>query len=177
VLSLFSTRHGSVPELAGVETLFGGRRGQVDAPVLDPAVQELGRSSLLIGSMSGLSLALGPILSGALVDGFGWRSIFWINVPIVAAAIVCTALFVPESRAAGRAGSTWWPDPGDPYAGQRRLRDHRVQQVGLDLAGHPRPARRRRAQRAGHPRLRTVAVPARCWSCAYFAACRSARRS
>jgi predicted MFS family arabinose efflux permease len=35
-----------------------------------------------------------------LVDGFGWRSIFWVNVPIVAAAIVCTALFVPESRAA-----------------------------------------------------------------------------
>jgi MFS family permease len=50
--------------------------------------------------MSGLSLALGPILGGALVDGFGWRSIFWINVPIVAAAMVCTALFVPESRAA-----------------------------------------------------------------------------
>jgi MFS family permease len=50
--------------------------------------------------MSGLSLALGPILGGALVDGFGWRSIFWINVPIVAATMVCTALFVPESRAA-----------------------------------------------------------------------------
>src|SRR5207302_2354695 len=32
--------------------------------------------------------------------GLGWRAIFWINVPIVAAALVCTALFVPESRAA-----------------------------------------------------------------------------
>ena len=31
---------------------------------------------------------------------FGWRSIFWVNVPIVAAAIVRTALFVPESLAA-----------------------------------------------------------------------------
>jgi len=50
--------------------------------------------------MSGLSLALGPILGGALVEGLGWRSIFWVNVPIVAAALVCTALFVPESRAA-----------------------------------------------------------------------------
>ena len=48
------------------------------------------------------------------------------------------------------------PAPGDPGAGQRRLRDHRVRQAGLDLAGHPRPARRRRARRAGHPRLRTA---------------------
>ena len=64
----------------------------------DPA--ERARAIGVFGSMSGLSLALGPILGGALVDGFGWRSIFWVNVPIVAAAIVCTALFVPESRAA-----------------------------------------------------------------------------
>lgn len=64
----------------------------------DPA--ERARAIGVFGSMSGLSLALGPILGGALVDGLGWRSIFWINVPIVVAAIVCTALFVPESRAA-----------------------------------------------------------------------------
>jgi EmrB/QacA subfamily drug resistance transporter len=53
----------------------------------------------VFGSMSGLSLALGPILGGALVDGFGWRSVFWINVPIVLAALVLTRLFVPASRA------------------------------------------------------------------------------
>ena len=64
----------------------------------DPA--ERARAIGVFGSMTGLSLALGPILGGALVDGFGWHSIFWINVPIVAGAIVCTALFVPESRAA-----------------------------------------------------------------------------
>jgi EmrB/QacA subfamily drug resistance transporter len=53
----------------------------------------------VFGATSGLSLGLGPILGGVLVDGLGWRSIFWINVPIVATAIVCTTLFVPESRA------------------------------------------------------------------------------
>jgi EmrB/QacA subfamily drug resistance transporter len=65
-----------------------------------PDRAERARAIGVFGSMSGLALALGPILGGALVDGFGWRSIFWVNVPIVAAAIMCTALFVPESRAA-----------------------------------------------------------------------------
>ncbi len=64
-----------------------------------------------------------------------------------------------RARVPGRPGAPvrpGGPDPGDPGAGQRRLRDHRVRPVGLDLAGHPRPARRRRARRAGHPRLRTA---------------------
>lgn len=60
---------------------------------------ERARAIGVFGSMSGLSLALGPILGGALVDAFGWRSIFWINVPIVIVAVVLTTLFVPESRA------------------------------------------------------------------------------
>jgi EmrB/QacA subfamily drug resistance transporter len=64
----------------------------------DPA--ERARAIGVFGSMSGLALVLGPILGGALVDSLGWHSIFWINVPIVAAALVATALFVPESRAA-----------------------------------------------------------------------------
>lgn len=49
-------------------------------------------------ALIGVSMALGPVLGGILVDSVGWRSVFWINIPIGLAAIVLTALFVPESR-------------------------------------------------------------------------------
>jgi EmrB/QacA subfamily drug resistance transporter len=53
----------------------------------------------VIGSITGLALAIGPILGGILVDSLGWRAIFWINVPILAVVIVATVMAVPESRA------------------------------------------------------------------------------
>jgi EmrB/QacA subfamily drug resistance transporter len=52
------------------------------------------------GAVVGLSLGIGPIVGGALTDSVGWRSIFWINAPIGLAALILTAIFVPESRAA-----------------------------------------------------------------------------
>jgi EmrB/QacA subfamily drug resistance transporter len=52
------------------------------------------------GSVFGLSMALGPIIGGALVDSVGWRGVFWVNIPVGVAAIILTALYVPESRAA-----------------------------------------------------------------------------
>jgi EmrB/QacA subfamily drug resistance transporter len=52
------------------------------------------------GGVFGLSMAMGPVLGGALVDSVGWRGVFWVNIPIGIAAIALTALFVPESRAA-----------------------------------------------------------------------------
>jgi EmrB/QacA subfamily drug resistance transporter len=64
----------------------------------DPA--ERARAIGFWGSTFGLSVAVGPIVGGALVDSTGWRGVFWINIPVGIAAIVLTALFVPESRAA-----------------------------------------------------------------------------
>jgi EmrB/QacA subfamily drug resistance transporter len=52
------------------------------------------------GGVVGLSMAVGPVVGGALVDAAGWRFIFWINVPVTVAAVLMTAFFVPESRAA-----------------------------------------------------------------------------
>jgi EmrB/QacA subfamily drug resistance transporter len=47
----------------------------------------------------GISLALGPVVGGALVTSIGWRSIFWINIPVGMVALTLTRAFVPESRA------------------------------------------------------------------------------
>ena len=71
----------------------------------DPA--ERARAIGMWGSVFGLSLALGPIVGGALVDSVGWRGVFWVNIPVGVAAIILTALFVPESRA----GKYRRPDP------------------------------------------------------------------
>ncbi|MGZ0152400.1 MFS transporter [Kribbella sp. WER1] len=65
-----------------------------------PDRTERARAIGIFGATAGLSLVLGPILGGALVDGLGWRSIFWVNLPIVALVVLLTGRYVPESRAA-----------------------------------------------------------------------------
>ncbi|MEU8269542.1 MFS transporter [Sphaerisporangium sp. NPDC049002] len=61
--------------------------------------RERARAIGVWGGVVGISMALGPVVGGALVDTTGWRSIFWINVPVAVAALLLTALYVPESRA------------------------------------------------------------------------------
>jgi EmrB/QacA subfamily drug resistance transporter len=51
------------------------------------------------GGAYGLSMALGPVVGGLLVDSVGWRGTFWVNIPFGFAAIALTRRFVPESRA------------------------------------------------------------------------------
>ncbi|MFI6541652.1 MFS transporter [Streptomyces prunicolor] len=65
-----------------------------------PDPRERARAIGLWGTTVGLSLAAGPVVGGLLVASAGWRSIFWINIPIGVAALVLAAMFVPESRAA-----------------------------------------------------------------------------
>jgi len=62
--------------------------------------RERARAVGIWGAVVGVSMAFGPLVGGLLTEDVSWRAIFWINVPIGVAAIVLTALFVPESRAA-----------------------------------------------------------------------------
>jgi EmrB/QacA subfamily drug resistance transporter len=61
--------------------------------------KERARAIGIWGGVVGLSMALGPVLGGALVDSVTWRAIFVINVPVGMAAVALSALLVPESRA------------------------------------------------------------------------------
>src|SRR5687767_11230501 len=49
-------------------------------------------------AVSGAGIALGPIVGGALMRSFSWSSVFWINVPLLAAAFIGSMHVVPDSR-------------------------------------------------------------------------------
>ncbi|MEU5538399.1 MFS transporter [Streptomyces sp. NPDC020362] len=63
-----------------------------------PDPKERAQAIGIWASVFGLSMAVGPVIGGALLTGLGWRVLFWINAPVVVTALVLSAVFVPESR-------------------------------------------------------------------------------
>jgi EmrB/QacA subfamily drug resistance transporter len=51
------------------------------------------------GAVAGVAMALGPVIGGALTQSIGWRSIFWVNLPVGAVAMLLAARYIPESKA------------------------------------------------------------------------------
>jgi EmrB/QacA subfamily drug resistance transporter len=57
-----------------------------------------GRAIGIWASTGAVMGALGPVLGGWLIDSVGWRSIFFINLPLAAGAIVLAIIFVRDAR-------------------------------------------------------------------------------
>ncbi len=49
------------------------------------------------GGVSGLGVALGPLIGGAVIAGWSWQAIFWINVPVGVIAVPLAMLALPNS--------------------------------------------------------------------------------
>ena len=49
------------------------------------------------GAVGGLAAAVGPALGAVLIEAFGWRAVFYVNVPVALAALVIGARVLPES--------------------------------------------------------------------------------
>ncbi len=95
-----------------IDVLIAGRLVQaVGAAMMNPvalaiisqvfvAPAERARAIGIWGAVFGASVVLGPVVGGVLIHLFGWRSVFWINIPIGVVAIIACAVLVPESRSA-----------------------------------------------------------------------------
>lgn len=104
-----SAAAGLAPSL---ELLIAARLGQAIAgSLVFPNAMALLRDALpagrraagfgLLGSAIGVAAAVGPALGGVLVGALGWRAIFLVNVPVVAAALVLSLRALPGAPPAG----------------------------------------------------------------------------
>jgi len=62
-----------------------------------PSTQR-GQALGMQATMTYLGLTVGPALGGWLADQFGWRSVFYINLPVAATAIIISLVFIPQDK-------------------------------------------------------------------------------
>ncbi|MDL9945968.1 MFS transporter [Gordonia sp. ABSL11-1] len=71
------------------------------------APKERGVAFGVFGAVTGVSVAVGPVLGGILTSGLSWHWIFFVNIPVGIGALVITAIGVDESKAPGAQRIDW----------------------------------------------------------------------
>jgi EmrB/QacA subfamily drug resistance transporter len=109
-LALFAITSGIAAQANSADQLIAARAAMgVGAAVIFPTTLGLitniftdpvprAKAIGLWAAMVGVGVAVGPISGGWLLEHFWWGSIFMVNIPIAALAIIGGALFVPTSR-------------------------------------------------------------------------------
>jgi EmrB/QacA subfamily drug resistance transporter len=109
-LALFAVTSAVAAQVNTADGLIAARAAMgVGAAVIFPTTLSLitnifpdpGKRAKAIGlwaAMVGVGVAAGPISGGWLLEHFSWGSVFMVNVPVVAVAIIGGVLFVPTSR-------------------------------------------------------------------------------
>jgi EmrB/QacA subfamily drug resistance transporter len=87
-----------------VQGLAGGMILPLAQTILAQAAgpSRFGRVMALVVIPGQLAPIIGPILGGALIDGVGWRWVFYVNVPVVGLALLLAWRGMPPGRPAGR---------------------------------------------------------------------------
>src|SRR3954471_7390846 len=80
----------------GAAALLPGTLSILTNTFPDPA--ERAQAIGLWAGVSGLALAMGPVLGGLMVDSLGWQSVFFLNVPVGIVAFFVASRFVAESK-------------------------------------------------------------------------------
>ncbi|MDH6235827.1 MFS transporter [Cryobacterium sp. CG_9.6] len=91
-----------------------GLAGGIFVPAVTAVIQLMfpprarGKAFAIMGSVIGVSTALGPIVGGLIIQAFGdengWRLVFWVNLPIGIVALVAAARLLPSRAEAAVAG-------------------------------------------------------------------------
>ncbi|MBO0844145.1 MAG: MFS transporter [Nocardioides sp.] len=101
--SLWCAYAGSPTELIEARALLGLGSAVLIPLAMSAAVvlfepEERPRAVMVLGLSTMVGLPLGPILAGVLLQHFWWGSVFLVNVPVVAFALVAVTLCMPETR-------------------------------------------------------------------------------
>ncbi|MFI9200699.1 DHA2 family efflux MFS transporter permease subunit [Streptomyces sp. NPDC053048] len=98
---------GRLAQGAGAALLVPASLALLRVTYPDPAVRA--RAVAVWGAVASTAFGAGPVVGGLLVAGPGWRTAFWLNVPVGALAVLLTVRHVPAP--AGRARSGGRTDP------------------------------------------------------------------
>ena len=117
------------------------------------------------GGVSGLGVAIGPLVGGAVVSGISWHWIFWINVPVGLVLVPLALTRLTESRGPGSK-----PRPARPGAGRARPARHHLRSdprsgAGMDERDDPRLVRARDRVRDRVRGLGAAGSRSRCCRC------------